>query len=174
MYKRNINIIIQLQHWNKSQREKKTIQKLAIFIQIIAQFTEHWARSIKHLFFFILHFFFLLLFVDPLRYSNSFLQVCVSKCWVPMGHRASRRARKFPFNAGRYRVTPSEICLLHFIFHFSQQGRVLHRSRSICTLFYSTHTNNHLVQIWLNSKYNFRFKHSAYHHHLFRVVFMSQ
>lgn len=81
-----------------------------------------------------------------------------------MGHRASSSARKFPFNAGRYGVTPSEICLLRFIL-FSQQGRALHRSRSVLLFLYSTHTNNHLAQIWLNrTKENFRFKHSVYHH----------
>lgn len=157
MYKRNINIIIQLQHWNKSHREKKQYRKIAIFIQIIAQFTEHWARSIQHLFFFILHFLFFFFCSSLIRCATPIH--FYKYVWVSAGcpwdtERVAALANFLSMLGATQSVTPSEICLLHFnfIFHFLQQGRALHRSRSIYTLFYSTHTNNHLITNLIEQK----------------------
>lgn len=57
------------------------------------------------------------------------LQECVSVCWVPLGHRASSRERKFPFNAGRYRECNTKRNLLSFNFNFNFVTEVMNQPR---------------------------------------------
>lgn len=121
MYKRNINIIIQLQHWNKSHREKKNnTKKLQSSYKSLrsSQNTERVAFNICFSSYYTFFFFCssLIRCATPIHFYKY--------VWVSAGcpwdtERVAALANFLSMLGATQSVTPSEICLLHFNFIFS-------------------------------------------------------